>query len=85
MLSRSYQLLVSLFQGPALVATPFILALGGRLVSQLKEVEKSRPQGPAELQAVQDAIRALEALVFAADETHRKWLEMFSSFSPKQL
>uniref|UniRef100_A0A672QBW1 HEAT repeat-containing protein 5A n=1 Tax=Sinocyclocheilus grahami TaxID=75366 RepID=A0A672QBW1_SINGR len=73
-LSRSYQLLVSLFQGPAVVARPFILALGGRLVSQLEEVEKSRPQGPAELQAVQDAIRALEALVFAADETHRPQL-----------
>lgn len=41
-------------------------------MSQLEEVEKSRPQGPAELQAVQDAIRALEALVFAADETNRK-------------
>ncbi|XP_042598368.1 HEAT repeat-containing protein 5A isoform X1 [Cyprinus carpio] len=73
-LSRSYQLLVSLFQGPAPVARPFILALGGRLLSQLEEVEKSRPQGPAELQAVQDAIRALEALVFAADETHRPQL-----------
>ncbi|XP_073682977.1 HEAT repeat-containing protein 5A isoform X1 [Garra rufa] len=73
-LSRSYQLLVSLFQGPAAVASPFILALGGRLVSQLEEAEKSRPQGPAELQAVQDAIRALEALVFAADETHRPQL-----------
>uniref|UniRef100_A0A8C2D696 HEAT repeat-containing protein 5A n=1 Tax=Cyprinus carpio TaxID=7962 RepID=A0A8C2D696_CYPCA len=71
---ESYQLLVSLFQGPAPVARPFILALGGRLVSQLEEVEKSRPQGPAELQAVQDAIRALEALVFAADETHRPQL-----------
>uniref|UniRef100_A0A672QC35 HEAT repeat-containing protein 5A n=1 Tax=Sinocyclocheilus grahami TaxID=75366 RepID=A0A672QC35_SINGR len=71
---ESYQLLVSLFQGPAVVARPFILALGGRLVSQLEEVEKSRPQGPAELQAVQDAIRALEALVFAADETHRPQL-----------
>ncbi|XP_056332537.1 HEAT repeat-containing protein 5A [Danio aesculapii] len=73
-LSRSYQLLVSLFQGPAPVARPFILALGGRLVSQLEEAEKSRPQGPAELQAVQDAIRALEALVYAADETHRPQL-----------
>lgn len=73
-LSRSYQLLLSLFQGPAPVARPFILALGGRLVSQLEEAEKSRPQGPAELQAVQDAIRALEALVFAADETHRPQL-----------
>uniref|UniRef100_A0A673IQH5 HEAT repeat-containing protein 5A n=1 Tax=Sinocyclocheilus rhinocerous TaxID=307959 RepID=A0A673IQH5_9TELE len=71
---ESYQMLVSLFQGPALVARPFILALGGRLVSQLEEVEKSHPQGPAELQAVQDAIRALEALVFAADETHRPQL-----------
>lgn len=74
MLSRSYQLLASLFQGPAAVARPFILALGGRLLSQLEEVEKSRPQSPAELQAVQDGIRALEALVFAADETHRKSL-----------
>uniref|UniRef100_A0A673MVY8 HEAT repeat-containing protein 5A n=1 Tax=Sinocyclocheilus rhinocerous TaxID=307959 RepID=A0A673MVY8_9TELE len=73
-LSRSYQLLVSLFQGPAPVARPFILALGGCLVSQLQEVEKSRPQGPAELQAVQDAVRALEALVFAAEETHRPQL-----------
>lgn len=65
-------MLVSLFQSPEPIARPFILALGGRLVSQLEEVEKSRPQGPAELQAVQDAIRALEALVFAADETNRK-------------
>ncbi|XP_067223723.1 HEAT repeat-containing protein 5A isoform X1 [Chanodichthys erythropterus] len=73
-LSRSYQLLVSLFQGPEPIARPFILALGGRLVTQLEEVEKGRPQGPAELQAVQDAIRALEALVFAADETNRPQL-----------
>ncbi|XP_051502390.1 HEAT repeat-containing protein 5A isoform X1 [Myxocyprinus asiaticus] len=73
-LSRSYQLLVSLFQGPAQVARPFILALGGCLVSQLEGVEKSRPQSPAELQAVQDAVLALEALVFAADETHRPQL-----------
>ncbi|KAG1971597.1 HEAT repeat-containing protein 5A isoform X2 [Pimephales promelas] len=73
-LSKSYQLLVSLFQGPEPIARPFILALGGCLVSQLEEVEKSRPQGPAELQAVQDAIRALEALVFAADETNRPQL-----------
>lgn len=65
-------MLVSLFQGPETIARPFILALGGCLVSQLEEVEKSRPQGPAELQAVQDAVRALEALVFAADETNRK-------------
>ncbi|XP_065144355.2 HEAT repeat-containing protein 5A isoform X1 [Paramisgurnus dabryanus] len=73
-LSRSYQLLASLFQGPANISRPFILALGGHLVSQLEEVEKSRPQSPAELQAVQDEIRALEALVFAADETHRPQL-----------
>ncbi|XP_052001078.1 HEAT repeat-containing protein 5A isoform X2 [Xyrauchen texanus] len=72
--SRSYLLLVSLFQGPMSVARPFILGLGGCLVSQLKGVEKSHPQSPAELQAVQDAVRALEALVFAADETHRPQL-----------
>ncbi|XP_057200170.1 HEAT repeat-containing protein 5A isoform X1 [Triplophysa rosa] len=73
-LSRSYQLLASLFQDPSAVARPFILALGSRLLSQLEGVEKSRPQSPAELQAVQDGIRALEALVFAADETHRPQL-----------
>lgn len=73
-LSRCYQLLASLFQGPSAVARPFILAVGSRLLSQLEGVEKSRPQSSAELQAVQDGIRALEALVFAADETHRKSL-----------
>uniref|UniRef100_A0A4W4DTG3 HEAT repeat-containing protein 5A n=1 Tax=Electrophorus electricus TaxID=8005 RepID=A0A4W4DTG3_ELEEL len=70
-LSRSCQLLVSVFQGPAAVAGLFIQALGTRLVALLQQVEKSRPQSAAELQAALDGVRAVEALVFAAEETHR--------------
>ncbi|XP_058254714.1 HEAT repeat-containing protein 5A isoform X3 [Hemibagrus wyckioides] len=70
-LSRCYQLLTSVFQGPAAVAESFIRGLGAQLVAQLKQVEKKRPQTAMELQAVQDGVRAMEALVFAAQETHR--------------
>uniref|UniRef100_A0AAR2KWJ4 HEAT repeat-containing protein 5A n=1 Tax=Pygocentrus nattereri TaxID=42514 RepID=A0AAR2KWJ4_PYGNA len=74
LLSRSYQLLASVFQGPTAVAGPFIQALGGQLVGYLQQVEKSRPQTATELQAVQDGVRAMEALVLAAEETHRPQL-----------
>ncbi|XP_076835147.1 HEAT repeat-containing protein 5A isoform X2 [Brachyhypopomus gauderio] len=70
-LSRSYQLLASVFQGPAAVAGPFIRALGSGLVALLQQVEKSRPQSATELQAALDGVRAMEALVVAAEETHR--------------
>ncbi|XP_072545928.1 HEAT repeat-containing protein 5A isoform X2 [Salminus brasiliensis] len=73
-LSRSYQLLASVFQGPTAVAGPFIQALGKPLMAHLQQVEKSRPQTAAELQAVQDGVRAMEALVLAAEETHRPQL-----------
>uniref|UniRef100_A0A3B4BPG2 HEAT repeat-containing protein 5A n=1 Tax=Pygocentrus nattereri TaxID=42514 RepID=A0A3B4BPG2_PYGNA len=69
-----YQLLASVFQGPTAVAGPFIQALGGQLVGYLQQVEKSRPQTATELQAVQDGVRAMEALVLAAEETHRPQL-----------
>uniref|UniRef100_A0A3B4DII9 HEAT repeat-containing protein 5A n=1 Tax=Pygocentrus nattereri TaxID=42514 RepID=A0A3B4DII9_PYGNA len=76
MVSRAayYQLLASVFQGPTAVAGPFIQALGGQLVGYLQQVEKSRPQTATELQAVQDGVRAMEALVLAAEETHRPQL-----------
>ncbi|MCJ8737086.1 hypothetical protein PDJAM_G00019790 [Pangasius djambal] len=73
-LSRCYQLLASVFQGPAVVAESFIRGLGTQLVAQLQQVEKNRPQTTIELQAVQNGIRAMEALVLAAQETHRDQL-----------
>ncbi|XP_047677260.1 HEAT repeat-containing protein 5A isoform X1 [Tachysurus fulvidraco] len=69
--SRCYQLLASVFQGPAAVAELFIRGLGTQLVAQLQQVERKRPQTAMELQAVQDGIRAMEALVLAAQETQR--------------
>lgn len=73
MLSRCYQLLASVFQGPAVVAESFIRGLGTQLVARLQQVEKNRPQTTIELQAAQDGIRAMEALVLAAQETHRQY------------
>ncbi|KAJ7990914.1 hypothetical protein DPEC_G00291830 [Dallia pectoralis] len=69
-LSKSYQLLVSVFQSQSVVAIPFIQALGGCLVGHLQGVERRGPQSHEELQAIQDGVRALEALAFAADTTH---------------
>ncbi|CAB1331150.1 unnamed protein product [Coregonus sp. 'balchen'] len=73
-LSRSYQLLMSVFQSQTGVAVPFIQALGSCVVGHLQGVERRRPQSSKELQAIQDGVRALEALVFAADEMHRPQL-----------
>uniref|UniRef100_A0A6Q2ZLP6 HEAT repeat-containing protein 5A n=1 Tax=Esox lucius TaxID=8010 RepID=A0A6Q2ZLP6_ESOLU len=69
-LSKSYQLLVSVFQSQTVVAVPFIQALGGCVVRHLQGVERSGPQSYEELRAIQDGVKALEALVFAADKTH---------------
>ncbi|KAL4613050.1 HEAT repeat-containing protein 5A [Arapaima gigas] len=72
---RTYQLLQSVFQSAAAdVATPFIQALGGTLLAQLQAVEKRQPCSTDEVQAVLEGIRALEALVFAAEEEHRPQL-----------
>ncbi|KAM9466485.1 HEAT repeat-containing protein 5A isoform 2-T4 [Clarias gariepinus] len=70
-LSRCYQLLASVFQGPTVVAESFIRGLGTQLLARLQQVEKNRPQTAIELKAVQDGIRAMEALVLAAQESYR--------------
>ncbi|AWP15910.1 HEAT repeat-containing protein 5A [Scophthalmus maximus] len=69
--SRCYQLLTSVFQAPPGIAVPYIQALGLPLVRFLQRVERSRPQSPEELLRVLEGVRALEALVQAADESHR--------------
>lgn len=80
-LSRCYQLLASVFQGPCALAEPYLRALGTPLVVQLKQTEKNRPQSAGELQAVQDGVRALETLVLAAPESQRQYfITIQSSF-----
>uniref|UniRef100_A0A8C8K367 HEAT repeat-containing protein 5A n=1 Tax=Oncorhynchus tshawytscha TaxID=74940 RepID=A0A8C8K367_ONCTS len=71
---RSYQLMMSVFQSKTGVAVPFIQGLGSCVVGHLQGVERRRPQSSKELQAIQDGVRALESLVFAADEMHRPQL-----------
>ncbi|KAM6973609.1 HEAT repeat-containing protein 5A [Aplochiton taeniatus] len=70
-LSRTYQLLTSVFQSQQGVSVPYIQALGPAVVRHLQRVERSRPQSPDELQGVVGGLRAMEALVLAADDTHR--------------
>ncbi|KAL7380923.1 hypothetical protein ABVT39_026023 [Epinephelus coioides] len=72
--SRCYQLLTSVFQAPSAVAVPYIHALGPPLVRFLQKVERSRPQSGEELLGVLEGVRAMEALVQAADESQRPQL-----------
>ncbi|GAA6234639.1 HEAT repeat-containing protein 5A, partial [Lates japonicus] len=72
--SRCYQLLTSVFQAQPGVAVPYIQALGPPLVRFLQRVERSRPQSPEELLGVLEGVRAMEALVQAADESQRPQL-----------
>ncbi|XP_074517821.1 HEAT repeat-containing protein 5A [Sebastes fasciatus] len=72
--SRCYQLLTSVFQAQPAVAVPYIQALGPPLVGFLQKVERSRPQSPEELLGVLEGVRAMEALVQAADQTQRPQL-----------
>ncbi|XP_039994056.1 HEAT repeat-containing protein 5A isoform X3 [Xiphias gladius] len=72
--SRCYQLLTSVFQAQSGVAVPYIQALGPPLVRFLQRVERSRPQSPEELLGVLEGVRAMEALVQAADESQRPQL-----------
>ncbi|XP_070698755.1 HEAT repeat-containing protein 5A [Pempheris klunzingeri] len=72
--SRCYQLLTSVFQAPPTVAVPYIQALGPPLVRFLQKVERTRPQSPEELRGVLEGVRAMEALVQAADESQRPQL-----------
>ncbi|XP_062252890.1 HEAT repeat-containing protein 5A isoform X1 [Platichthys flesus] len=69
--SRCFQLLTSVFQAQPGVAVPYIQALGPPLVRFLQRTERSRPQSPEELLGVLEGVRALEALVQAADEAQR--------------
>ncbi|XP_071402927.1 HEAT repeat-containing protein 5A-like [Centroberyx affinis] len=69
--SRCFQLLTSVFQAQPAVAVPYIQALGPPLVRYLQAVERSRPQTEDELLAVQEAIRTMEAVLQAAENTQR--------------
>ncbi|KAF1375257.1 hypothetical protein PFLUV_G00237700 [Perca fluviatilis] len=69
--SRCYQLLASVFQAQPDVAVPYIQALGPPLVRFLQRAERSRPQSAEELLGVLEGVRAMEALVQAADESQR--------------
>lgn len=42
------------------------------MISMFQSIEKSRPQSPEELVGVLEGVRAFEAMVQAADESHRK-------------
>ncbi|KAM9777521.1 HEAT repeat-containing protein 5A [Neosynchiropus ocellatus] len=68
------QLMTSLFQGPPAITVPYIRALGPPLIRFLQKAERSRPQSPDELQGVLEGIRAMEALVQAAEEPQRHHL-----------
>ncbi|KAM7403791.1 hypothetical protein PAMA_004293 [Pampus argenteus] len=72
--SRCFQLLTSVFQAQSGVAVPYIQALGPPLVRFLQKVERSRPQSAEELLGVLEGVRAMEALVQAADEPQRPQL-----------
>ncbi|XP_068195506.1 HEAT repeat-containing protein 5A isoform X2 [Antennarius striatus] len=72
--SRCYQLLTSVFQAPPAVAFPYIQALGPPLIRFLQNMERSRPQSTEELAGVLEGVRAMEALVQAADESQRPQL-----------
>ncbi|XP_058847609.1 HEAT repeat-containing protein 5A-like isoform X1 [Acipenser ruthenus] len=74
-LTRCYQLLLSIFRNPSqAVSVPYIQSLGSVIVSRLQRVEKRKPESSAELQAIQEGVKALEVLVSMADEEHRSQL-----------
>ena len=73
--ARCYQLLLSVFQQSSrAVSTPYIHALAPVVVEKLRAVERCRPASPAELQGVQEGVRALEGLVAMGDEQNREWI-----------
>ncbi|CAL9688110.1 unnamed protein product [Knipowitschia caucasica] len=70
--ARCYQLLLSVFQHCSrALSTPYIHALAPILVEKLKAAETSPPQSSVELQAVQEGVRVLEALVGMGEEQNR--------------
>ena len=56
------------------MSTPYIHALAPVVVEKLRAVERCRPASPAELQGVQEGVRALEGLVAMGDEQNREWI-----------
>ncbi|KAL3969204.1 growth factor receptor-bound protein 10 [Sarotherodon galilaeus] len=72
--SHCCQLLTTVFQAHPGVAIPYIKALGPTLIRFLQKVERSRPKTPQELLGALEAIRAMEALILAADESQRPQL-----------
>ncbi|XP_057714513.1 HEAT repeat-containing protein 5A isoform X2 [Corythoichthys intestinalis] len=71
---RCFRLLAWLFGTRPDVSAPYIRSLGPALLRFLQNVERRRPQCPEELQAVLEAIAALEVLVLAADVDRRPQL-----------
>ncbi|XP_044520994.1 HEAT repeat-containing protein 5A [Gracilinanus agilis] len=72
---KCYQLLLSIFQYPnPAVSYPYIHSLASPIVRKLQETDKIKPEDAAELQAIQEGIKVLEALVAIAEEQHRAQL-----------
>ncbi|XP_016283020.2 HEAT repeat-containing protein 5A isoform X2 [Monodelphis domestica] len=72
---KCYQLLLSVFQYPnPAVSYPYIHSLASSIVRKLQETDKIKPEDAAELQAIQEGIKVLEALVAIAEEQHRAQL-----------
>ncbi|XP_034040274.1 HEAT repeat-containing protein 5B [Thalassophryne amazonica] len=70
--ARCYQLLLSVFQHSSrALSTPYIHTLAPLMVEKLKAVERCRPGTAPELQAVQEGVRVLEALVGMGEEQNR--------------
>ncbi|XP_035183617.1 HEAT repeat-containing protein 5A isoform X4 [Oxyura jamaicensis] len=72
---KCYQLLHSIFQHPnKSVSYPYIHSLAPSIVRKLQETEKAKPENAAELQVIQEGIKALTALTATAEEEHRAHL-----------
>ncbi|XP_072478626.1 HEAT repeat-containing protein 5A isoform X3 [Notamacropus eugenii] len=72
---KCYQLLLSIFQYPnPAVSYPYIHSLASPIVRKLQETDQIKPKDAAELQAIQEGIKVLEALVALAEEQHRAQL-----------
>uniref|UniRef100_A0A8C3IRN7 HEAT repeat-containing protein 5A n=1 Tax=Chrysemys picta bellii TaxID=8478 RepID=A0A8C3IRN7_CHRPI len=72
---KCYQLLLSIFQYPnRAVSYPYIHSLTPSIVGKLQETEKTKPENSAELQVIQEGIKAVAALIAIAEEEHRAYL-----------
>ncbi|XP_074091465.1 HEAT repeat-containing protein 5A isoform X6 [Macrotis lagotis] len=72
---KCYQLLLSIFQYPnPAVSYPYIHSLASPIVRKLQETDQIKPEDATELQAIQEGIKVLKALVPVAEEQHRSQL-----------